>query len=210
MQEQEGCLETALSAIIAPKVKSSTSLHRRHHSGSTDEAAVALTSNTDEKDSTRRERSYSSATESDDFSLWSDTGDIAEQFADEQDPLHIELDPLSSEGRSLSGRGHGGGRGKKVAFLHQDHRDRKNTYPGVDKEAIIIPSPPPRQIGKTEKVLAFIMAPSDLHTARTKGLVGKPLLYVLLLLRSSRHSLIHRRQVLHVCFRFVRCFSVWI
>lgn len=137
---------------------------------------MALTINTNEKNRPRQDRSYSSATESDDFSLWSDTGDIAEQL--EQDPLQIELDPLNSEGRNLNARSQNGGREKKVSFLHPDRQGRRNIYPGVDKEAIIIPSPPPRHISKTETVLAFIMAPTDPQTARRRGLVGKPLLYV--------------------------------
>lgn len=139
---------------------------------------MALTVNTDEKNRPRQERSYSSATESDDFSLWSDTGDITEQLADEQDPLQIELYPLNSEGRNLNARGHSGGREKKVSFLHQDGQERKNIYTGADKEAIHIPSPPPRHISKTETVLAFIMAPTNPQAARRRGLVGKPLLYV--------------------------------
>lgn len=132
-----------------------------------------------EKERPRHERSYSSATESDDFSLWSDTGDLAEQLAEEEDPLRIELDPLNSEGQRLNPRSHGGGRGKVVTFKHQDHLERKNTNPGVDKEAILIPTPPPRRISTGEKVLALIMAPGDPSTAKARGLVGKPLLYVL-------------------------------
>lgn len=45
----------------------------------------------------------------------------------------------------------------------------------IDKEAIQIPNPPPRQIPKAELLLAAIMAPGD-GSARSKGLVGKPLL----------------------------------
>lgn len=131
----------------------------------------------DDKERPARKGSYSSATESDDFSLWSDTGDIAEQLADEEDPLHIELDPLNSEGRALNSRAHGGGRGKKVAFAKQDILQRYNNNPGIDKEAIIIPNPPPRQISTPEKILALIMAPGDPQAARSRGLVGKPLLY---------------------------------
>lgn len=128
----------------------------------------------------KRERSYSSATESDDFSLWSDTGDIAEQLADEEDPLRIELDPLNSQGRNLKGQGRGGGRGKKVAFKYQDHpgHTHNESGQGIDKEAIHIPNPPPRRISTSEKILALIMAPTDPQTAKSRGLVGQPLLYV--------------------------------
>ena len=129
-----------------------------------------------EKEQELRRDSYSSRTSSDDFSLWSDTGDIAEQLAAESDPLYqIELDPLNSQGNRLNG--HGGGRRKKVTFRRQDHLERKNTQPGIDKEAIFIPEPPPRHISTAEKVLAITMAPGDPQTARSRGLVGKPLLY---------------------------------
>ena len=129
-----------------------------------------------EKEQELRRDSYSSHTSSDDFSLWSDTGDIAEQLAAESDPLYqIELDPLNSQGNRLNG--HGGGRRKKVTFRRQDHLERKNTQPGIDKEAIFIPEPPPRHISTAEKVLALTMAPGDPQTARSRGLVGKPLLY---------------------------------
>jgi hypothetical protein len=120
--------------------------------------------------------SYSSATDSDEFSLWSDTGDIAEQFADEEDPLRIELDPLNREGQALNG-GPGGRRKKRVHYTEQDHLERKITNPGIVKEDIFIPQPSPRRIAKFEKLLAIIMAPNDPQTARTRGLVGRPLLY---------------------------------
>jgi sugar porter (SP) family MFS transporter len=130
-----------------------------------------------EKAKAPRRDSYSSATASDDFSLWSDTGDLAEQLAQEEDPLYqIELGPLDAEGQALNGR-HGGGRKKKVTFRRQDHLNRKSTQPGIDKEAIFIPDPPPRHISTTEKLLALIMSPGNPQNARTKGLVGKPLLY---------------------------------
>ena len=131
-----------------------------------------------EKDGGHRRPSYSGS-ESDDFSLWSDTGDIAEQLTNDEDPLRIELDPLTRGGQRLNGfgRGHGGGRGKKVGFREQDHPERGQTSLGIDKEAILIPEPPPRRISKAEKLLALIMAPSDPQGARAKGLVGKPLLY---------------------------------
>lgn len=141
-----------------------------------------MTSAIDDKSTSgpKRERSYSSATESDDFSLWSDTGDIAEQLADEEDPLRIELDPLNKEGRNLKGQGRGGGKGKKVAFKYQDHPSHTHTgsEQGIYKEAIHIPNPPPRRIGTSEKILALIMAPTDPQTAKSRGLVGQPLLYV--------------------------------
>ena len=128
-----------------------------------------------EKEKVPRRDSYSSAAASDDFSLWSDTGDLAEQLAHEEDPLY-ELDPLNAEGHALNG-GHGGGRKKKVTFRSQDHLSHSTAQPGIDKEAIFIPSPPPRHIPTAEKLLALIMSPGNVQRARTRGLVGKPLLY---------------------------------
>ena len=121
-----------------------------------------------------RRISYASATDSDEFSLWSDTGDIAEQLADEEDPLRIELHPLNREGQALNGGV--GGRKKRVHYRDQDHLERRVINPGIRKEDIFIPEPAPRRIAKFEKFLAIIMAPNDPQTARTRGLVGKPLL----------------------------------
>jgi hypothetical protein len=121
-----------------------------------------------------RRSSYSPSTDSDDFSLWSDTGDIAEQLAEEEDPLRIQLQPLNTEGRTLNG--HGGKNKKRVHYQDQDHLERKITNPGIDKEAITIPEPAQRPISVAEKYLAYIMAPNDRETARRRGLTGKPLL----------------------------------
>jgi len=130
-----------------------------------------------EKGESHRRQSRSSSSESDDFSLWSDTGDLAEQFANHEDPLRIELDPLTREGQSLRGHrhGHGGGRRKKVDF-HPDHLEKDHIAGRIEKETIYIPEPPPRRITASERILALIMAPNDPQTARAKGLVGKPLL----------------------------------
>lgn len=51
------------------------------------------------------------------------------------------------------------------------------TNPGVDKEAIEIPTPPERKITVVERILAIIMT-GDRQKAQTHGLVGKPLLWV--------------------------------
>jgi hypothetical protein len=127
---------------------------------------------TNEKPDTRR---FSADSERSDFSLVSDTGDLAEQLADEEDPLQIRLrDSLDEE---LFGAAAARARGRQPKRVEKDHLKRKINHPGVDKEAIEIPNPPPRRISRTEKVLATIMtgnrAASQMH-----GLTGKPLLYV--------------------------------
>ena len=130
-----------------------------------------------EKEGNRRS-SYDSETD-DTFSLWSDTGDIAEQLADEEDPLHIPLQPLSGEGNALNGAAREKKKKKKsVHYSDQDHLERKETYPGVDKEAIQIPEPTIRKASRAERLLGLIMAPGS-ETARKRGLVGKPLLYAI-------------------------------
>jgi hypothetical protein len=121
-----------------------------------------------------RRSSYSSSTDSDDFSLWSDTGDIAEQLAAEEDPLRIQLQPLNADGRTLNG--HGGKNKKRVHYQEQHHLERKTTNPGIVKEALPIPEAAQRRISVFERYLAYIMAPGDRETARRRGLVGKPLL----------------------------------
>ncbi|KAL2423773.1 MFS-type transporter criB [Exophiala dermatitidis] len=157
-------------------------LHHRSHSARTrpdlhDPSSNVLPPVEDEKGEGYRRASYSSGTESDDFSLWSDTGDLAEQLTNDEDPYRIELNPLTREGQRLTHSGHGGGRKKRVKFQAQTHLEQSDATLGIDKEAISIPEPPPRHIPKAERLLALIMSPGEPQTARAKGLVGKPLLY---------------------------------
>lgn len=121
---------------------------------------------------------HSSDSAGSDFSLWSDTGDLAEQLANEEDPLRIRLR------QSVDDQGLGGPtsspfhrRPKHVHYSQRTHPEYKSTNPGLSKEAIEIPNPPARQIGRTEKALAIIMT-GDRQRSQTHGLTGKPLLYV--------------------------------
>ncbi|PKS12142.1 hypothetical protein jhhlp_001440 [Lomentospora prolificans] len=106
---------------------------------------------------------------SSDNSFVSDSGDIAEQFADEEDPLrsrvadgpHDEL--LNGYRRSQ----------KKVRVLTpSDHRDSYSPRRSIDKEAIEIPSAAPRRISRAERVIASVMGSNPIH-----GLTGRPLIY---------------------------------
>ena len=111
------------------------------------------------------------------FSLWSDTGDLAEQLANEEDPLRIRLrESLDNQtlGKSNSSPFHK--LPKHVHYLQDTHLEHKPTNPGLNKEAIEIPSPPARQIGRTEKTLAVIMT-GDRQRSQMHGLTGRPLLY---------------------------------
>lgn len=123
----------------------------------------------DEKEASRRRSSDSAGS---DFSLWSDTGDLAEQLADEEDPLRIQIRDSAeepSESRPLRRRP------KHVHYSQHNHLEHKTTNPGINKEAIEIPNPPARQIGRAEKALAIIMT-GDRQKSQTRGLTGQPLL----------------------------------
>lgn len=131
-----------------------------------------------------RRSSFASSNDSDDFSIWSDTGDLAEQLAEEEDPLQIQLQPLSSEGKGLKDQG--GKSRKRVHYEKQADGDQdgekeailaaESTRPGFVKEDIVVPQPPPRRISRFEAFLAYIMAPRQADKARSRGFVGKPLL----------------------------------
>lgn len=106
----------------------------------------------------------------------SDTGDLAEQLASEEDPLRIRLrEALEQEPLRGPDSRHQNRPQKHVRYVEQDHLERKNTHPGVDKEAIQIPQPSQRRIGPAERILAIIMT-GDRHESQTRGLTGKPLL----------------------------------
>ncbi|KAF2811641.1 uncharacterized protein BDZ99DRAFT_507997 [Mytilinidion resinicola] len=129
----------------------------------------------DEKTSPRS--SFSSATAASEFSLWSDTGDLVDQLADDEDPLSNRLRE-SVEGVPLVTLPKHRRHQKRVRYRSQDNTREKNAQPGVvkRKEDIEIPNPAPRIISRAERILAFIMAPRD-GPSRIHGLHGKKLIY---------------------------------
>ncbi|EGC48722.1 MFS monosaccharide transporter [Histoplasma capsulatum var. duboisii H88] len=165
-----------------------------HSRPSPDSHSVLLASSR-EKEGNRRLSSSSlpssPSTDSDsdsNFSVWSDTGDLAEQLASEEDPLQIHLN--RSLEHSSFGRSCFRSRGKRSKRVHypadghrhgthpqQDDRGQVNTDSdgGLFKE-IHIPTPAPRTISRAERILAVIMSPGAARKARSHGLVGKPLL----------------------------------
>ncbi len=155
----------------------------------------------DEKRADRR----SSDSAGSDFSLWSDTGDLAEQLADEEDPLRIQIresaDGPREESRPLQRRQ------KHVHYTPHSHPEHKDTNPGLSKEAIEIPNPPARQIGRTEKVLAIIMT-GDRQKAQMHGLTGQPLLYVPASMEQRLHA--DMLQVFYQCIRVVGSLCLWL
>ncbi|KXG49474.1 Mitochondrial substrate/solute carrier [Penicillium griseofulvum] len=119
-----------------------------------------------------RRSSHSSARSvGSDSSIWSDTGDLAEQFAETEDPLQTHLRD-SSDRRLLRRKD----RRKQPKHVHYSSNP-SNELSGVDIEKIRIPSPSPRHISRAERVLAAIMTPRSEPSAQMHGLVGKPLLY---------------------------------
>lgn len=148
--------------------------HRRHSS----------TESFDEKasDRERLRRSHSFDDDEDsDFSLWSDTGDLADQL-DEEDPLAGRVRGSSEElhrrGRSSQKRvRYASASGEKEGSRHHRHRSAS----GVPrrKEDIHVPTPPPRRLNWGERLLAAALMPGADGPSRMHGLHGKKLIYFL-------------------------------
>ncbi|KAH0341071.1 general substrate transporter, partial [Aureobasidium melanogenum] len=113
-------------------------------------------------DGSRHRRSSDSAHS--DFSLWSDTGDLVDQFDNDDDPLRAALNPQHQSPSS---------RRKNTKHVRYQSGTKEGA---INKNDIPIPNPPPRQISQAERILAFIMAPND-GPSRMHGLHGKKLIY---------------------------------
>lgn len=117
---------------------------------------------------------------------WDDTGDLAEQLDEDNDPIRQHLDDEILEGVL---KRHPRNHKKHQKHVHYDDpygksshsrsRSRGRYYGGsagvISKEAIEIPEPAPRRISRAERAIAGIMAGgtrSPIH-----GLTGKPLIY---------------------------------
>ncbi|KAI9807530.1 MAG: hypothetical protein M1825_005470 [Sarcosagium campestre] len=143
----------------------------------TDQSDFSPIGSEDEKAGLRRASisPRSSVSDGSDFSLWSNTGDLAEQLAEEEDPLQIKLrhsldDPgLGSTSRSRRHR-------RQVRYQQDGSHEHKDVHAGLAKEDIEIPNPRPRPISKAEKLLAAVMSGGGSH-GQMHGLTGKPLLY---------------------------------
>ena len=106
-----------------------------------------------------------------DFSLWSDTGDLVDQLADQEDPLRIRLRESLEGVHPPKHRRHQ----KRVRYEDEEHDPEKPSNGVLRKEDIEIPDPGPRTISKAERILASIMAPND-GPSRIHGLHGKKLM----------------------------------
>ena len=109
-----------------------------------------------------------------DFSFWSDTGDLAEQLAEEEDPLRIKLrESLDADALAPSATRRDR-RSKRVRYQDDDGAEFKGTHAGLDKKDIEIPTPRPRPVPRSQKILAAIMMGG--RGSQMHGLTGKPLL----------------------------------
>ncbi|KAJ4347826.1 Ribulose bisphosphate carboxylase large chain [Didymosphaeria variabile] len=124
--------------------------------------------NDDDKESTRS--SFDTPESDSDLSLWSDTGDLVDQLADQEDPLRIRLRDSLEGGTSSRPRR----QQKRVRYESETRFNEKER--GLRLEDIEIPDPGPRSISKAERILASIMAPGD-GPSRIHGLHGKKLIY---------------------------------
>lgn len=157
---------TPFSAVTIPlRTLASPSYPRNEHS------ATLLNSTTE-----KQGRRHSSDSAGSDFSLWSDTGDLAEQLADEEDPLQIKF-RRSVENRTSRAHKPQGRQPKHVHYPDQSFPERKTINRGIDKEAIQIPDPGPRTISRTEQTLAILLT-GNRESSKMSGLTGKPLLLV--------------------------------
>ncbi|KAF9878520.1 hypothetical protein CkaCkLH20_04012 [Colletotrichum karsti] len=123
------------------------------------------------------EDSYGSGSES----SWTDTGDIAEQLADEEDPLRIQLasdidDELLAGVHKRHPSHHKNQKPKRVRIQLDDHA-RHDSSPSrrgeIDKEAIEVPDIAQPRPTRAERVIGLIM--SGGHSIH--GLTGKALIY---------------------------------
>ncbi|KAH8159457.1 hypothetical protein CIB48_g8795 [Xylaria polymorpha] len=111
-----------------------------------------------------------------DSDSWTDTGDLAEQLADEEDPLRKSLADTSLKDDLISGafKRHPK-HNRRVQFKRSvdehSYHSRSNSCL-VDKEAIQIPDVPPRRISRGERCIAAIMPGTGIH-----GFTGKALIY---------------------------------
>ncbi|KAK8107727.1 uncharacterized protein PG998_009740 [Apiospora kogelbergensis] len=114
-----------------------------------------------------------------DFDDWTDTGDIAEQLADEEDPLRLRLQDTSLKNDGLlAGVLNNKKHTKRVQFrrsvsAHSDVYSKEQHTGVVNKDSIEIPNVAPRRPSRATRLLSLIMPGTGVH-----GLTGKPLMQV--------------------------------
>jgi hypothetical protein len=103
-------------------------------------------------------------------SSWTDTGDIAEQLADEEDPLRTRLgDDIHDE--LLAGVRRPLGKKRVRVQAPPGHSRTSPRRRSINKETIEVPDSATRRVTKAERLLATIMGSNSIH-----GLTGRPLM----------------------------------
>ncbi|CAK4029891.1 MFS glucose transporter mfs1-like [Lecanosticta acicola] len=114
---------------------------------------------------------------------WSDTGDLVDQLADEEDPLAARLRETLDESEQQKQARRGRNRqSKKVRYasdVHNSEKEKQQAGFVARKEDIRVPSPPPKPIGWGPRLLARVMSPGEDGPSRMHGLHGKKLIYFL-------------------------------
>ncbi|KAB8256358.1 hypothetical protein BDV32DRAFT_141215 [Aspergillus pseudonomiae] len=164
-----------ITSTSSPYTSSSIPLRSlQYRSQSSPVQSVRAHESASEKGSRRSSLSVQSVES--EYSLWTDTGDLAEQLANEEDPLRTRLG--ESLDREISSRLGSRARVKQLKRVHYPNEGNLVTEQAEpEKTSIEIPRPPPRHISRVERLLAVIMSPGNRQTAQMHGLVGKPLLY---------------------------------
>jgi hypothetical protein len=116
--------------------------------------------------------------------LWSETGDLVDQLADQEDTLRSNASKYFSENNEDSFHTRSRSNGKKTTPKKVRYQPEKEYHYSKEsraeaplrKEDIPIPNPPRKPLPFGEKLVAIIMAPND-GPSRMHGLHGKKLLY---------------------------------
>jgi hypothetical protein len=145
-------------------------LHTLSSSARPREQDSAYLLNDRDKDSARS--SFDTPSSDSDLSVWSDTGDLVDQLADQEDPLRIRLQGNLNDTRPPQHRR----QQKRARFQSQEGLNEKGAG-AIRLEDIEIPDVGPRTISKAHKILAAVMAPND-RPSRIHGLHGKKLMFV--------------------------------
>lgn len=154
-----------------------------------------------------------SDSDADDTDSWVETGDIGDQF-DDEDPLRARLNDTLDESvlAGLKSRHHPAKKDKKHVRIDDhatfhDHHGSHSHIGVVDKEAIVIPEVITRRPSRAQRLLSAIMPSSS------RGFTGKPLMYVpnaysVVVSVVPPHTDVVICQLLHEYFRIIRRVSL--
>lgn len=150
-----------------------------HDYNQDDSAATSLLSSRDDLDLTHHRHAHHRSRSTGSESSWTDTGDIGEQLADDDDdPVRLQLSN-EIEQELLAGvqrrhtRHHGQKRVRIQASSPRRHNRSYSPRRLIDKEAIEVPDFTPPPPSRAQRVLGSIMSG---HTGSIHGLTGKALM----------------------------------